>query len=172
MALDRVARAHGWEVFAWCLMRNHVHVVMRAPEGRISAGMRRLIGGHARTMNRRHGRIGHLFHNRFFSVEVSTDAHFVSSIAYVNRNPVAAFAVEEAQDWRDSSYRATMGLDPAPPWLALEETLGLFGRTPARARAELASLVSSGRVPVSDTIEVVRRFEQYGLLPGVAATSA
>jgi hypothetical protein len=125
--------------------------------------MQLLIGGHARTINRRHGRVGHLFQNRFFSVEVATDAHFVSSIAYVNRNPVAAFAVEAAEDWRDSSYRATMGMEAARPWLAVEEVLEVFGRTRASARLELADLVQSGRVPVSVTIEAVRRFETAGL---------
>lgn len=170
-ALGRIASTHGWEMFAWCLMRTHVHAVLRAPEGLISAGMQRLIGGHARAMNRRYGRTGHLFQNRFFSVEVATDAHLVSSVAYVNRNPFAAHAVEAAEDWRDSSYRAMLGLEPAPPWLAVDEILELFGRKTAAARAELASLVSSGRVPVSDTLEEVRRFEVYGLVAERMATS-
>lgn len=170
LALGRIASTHGWEVFAWCLMTTHFHGVLRGPEGLISAGMQRLIGGHARTMNRRHGRIGHLFQNRFFSVEVVTDAHLVSSIAYVNRNPRAAHAVEAAEDWRDSSYRAMLGMEPAPKWLAVDEILELFGRTASTARAELAALVSSGRVPVSDTLEEVRRFETCGFVPGRVAT--
>jgi REP element-mobilizing transposase RayT len=169
-ALDRVAPTHQWVVFAWCLMTNHIHLVLRAPEGAISAGMQRLIGDHARRINRRHGRMGHLFQNRFFSVEVATDAHFVSSIAYANRNPLAAFLVEAAEDWRDSSYRATIGIEAAPPWLAVDEVLGLLGTTPASGRAELVDLVRFGRVPVSDTIEVVRRFETYGVAPPSATS--
>jgi putative transposase len=169
--LDQVATRFEWEVFAWCLMTTHVHFVLRGPEGSISLGMQVLHSRHAQCANRRHGRTGHLFQNRFFSVHVATDAHFISSTAYVNRNPVAAFAVEAADDWRDSSYRATMGLTPAPRWLAVDEVLGLFGRTSSSARVEFAALVSSGRVPVSDTIEVVQRFERYGLLSEAAATS-
>jgi len=163
LRLADIATRHAWEVLAWCLMRTHVHAVLRAPEGGISAGMQDLIGGHARTMNYRHGRTGHLFQNRFFNVEVATDAHLISSIAYVNRNPVAAYVVERPEDWRDSSYRATIGLERPPAWLALEEVLGLFGRTAGSARAELEAVVLSGRVPVSDTIEAVRRFETRGL---------
>lgn len=169
--LDRVARKYGWEALAWCLMKTHVHFVVRAPEECVSRGMQALNSRHAQCMNRRHGCTGHLFQNRFFSVEVATDAHLVSSIAYVNRNPFAAHVVEAAEDWRDSSYRAMLGLEPAPPWLAVDEILELFGRTTATARAELASLVSSGRVPVSDTLEEVRRFEVYGLLRERVATS-
>ncbi len=133
--------------------------------------MQALNSRHAQCVNRRHGRTGHLFQNRFFSVEVATDAHLVSSVAYVNRNPYAAHAVEAAEDWRDSSYRAMLGLEPAPRWLPVDEILELFGRTQASARAELASLVSSGRVPVSDTLEAVRWFEVYGLVSERVVTS-
>ena len=152
-------------------MTTHFHFVLRAPEGCISDGMQVLNTRHARAINRRHGRTGHLFQNRFFSVEIATDAHFVASTAYVNRNPLAAFAVEAAEDWRDSSYRATMGLAAGAGWLAVDEVLGVFGRSPASARAALAELVSSGRVPVSDTLELVRRYETRGILPELAATS-
>jgi hypothetical protein len=50
-------------------------------------------------------------------------------------------------------------MDPAPRRLAVGEILELFGSSPSTARAELASLLSSGRAPVSDTIEEVRRLE-------------
>lgn len=165
--LERVATEHRWEVFAWCLMTNHVHFVMRAPEGEISPGMQELLGGHARAMNQRHRRSGHLFRNRFFSREVSDDAHLAASIAYVNRNPVRHHACEEAADWRDSSFRATMGIEPARPWLIAAEALRLFAPERAEARRALAALVASGHVPVSDTIQEVERFE-LGVPDGAA----
>ena len=161
--LDAVARKFGWELLAWCLMTTHVHFVGRAPEGGVSSGMQALLSRHANAINRRHGRTGHLFQNRFFSVEVATDAHLISSIAYVNRNPVAAYVVESAADWRDSSYRATLGSESAPRWLAVSEVLELFGTTPAHARSNLTELVHHGRVPASEALEAVRTFEAYGL---------
>ncbi len=75
-------------------------------------------------INQRYGRAGHLFRNRFFSKTIESDAHQVASIAYVNRNPVHHCACEDAADWRDSSYRATMGLERAPAWLRVDEVLG------------------------------------------------
>ena len=162
MRFDIVASAYNWEVFAWCLMTTHDHTVLRAPEGCISAGMQALHSRHAVGVNRRHGRLGHLYENRFFAVELADDSHFVAATAYVNRNPVAAFAVEKAEDWRDSSYRATIGLDRAPAWLAVEFVLGVFGRTSERGRAELAERVRSGRVPASEALEEARRFEERG----------
>lgn len=167
MRLNETAIDYGWQVFAWCLMTTHEHVVLRAPEGCISRGMQELNSRHAVATNRRHGRRGHLYENRFFSVEVATDAHFISATAYVNRNPLAAYAVERAEDWRDSSYRATMGLDPAPDWLDVGFVLGMFGRTRERAREELADRVSSGRLPASEVLEEVRRYESRAFLPEV-----
>ena len=166
--MDKVAREYEWEIFSWCLMTTHVHYVMRAPEGGISDGMQALHSRHAVGVNRRYGRTGHLFQNRFFSVEIETDAHLVSSLVYVNRNPLAAFAVEAAEDWRDSSY---LGLASVPGWLAADFVLGLFGRAPSVARRALAELVSSGRVPSSEALDDVRRYETRGIVPELAATS-
>jgi REP-associated tyrosine transposase len=165
MRLDETAVDYRWQVFAWCLMTTHQHFVLRAPEGCISGGMQELNSRHAVATNRRHGRRGHLYENRFFSVEVATDAHFIASTAYVNRNPLAALAVERAEDWRGSSYRPTMGFDPAPAWLDVDFVLSMFGRTREKARAELADRVYSGRVPASEALEEVRRYESRGFLP-------
>ena len=157
---DRVAVDCEWEVFAWCLMRNHAHWVLRAPEGAISCGMQSLLGGHARGINLRHGRVGHLFRNRFFAKRLENDAHLVASVAYVDRNPLRHAACRgDIATWRDSSYRAHMGLEPAPSWLRVDEALGFFARDVAAARERLAGLVHSGHVPVSDTIAEVQRLE-------------
>ncbi|HET7567830.1 MAG TPA: transposase [Gaiellaceae bacterium] len=162
--LAQIAEKHELEFNAWCLMTTHAHFVLRSRLANVSSAMQELLSGHARTINRRHGRTGHLFQNRFFSVELASDAHLISSIAYVNRNPYAAYAVEDPADWRDSSYRATMGLEPAPAWLDVGFVLGLFSDRLAAARAELETIVRSGRVPVSDTLDLVKRFEERGLV--------
>lgn len=163
MRLHETATDYRWQVFAWCLMTTHQHFVLRASDGCISRGMQELNSRHAVATNRRHGRRGHLYENRFFSVEVATDAHFIAATAYVNRNPLAAYAVERAEDWRDSSYRATLGLDQAPAWLDVDFVLSMFGRTRKRGREELGARVRSGRVPASEALEEVRRYESRGL---------
>ena len=169
--LDTVATEHEWEIFAWCLMDTHAHFVLRAPEGAASAGMQELLGGHARGVNARHGRVGHLFRNRFFAKPMADDAHVVASIAYVDRNPVKHGASTEPAAWRDSSYRAHMGIETEPSWLVVEQALAFFARDVAVAREALARLVFSGHVPVSDTITEVQRFEE-GLPPGILVPSA
>ena len=135
-----------WEVFAWCVMTTHYHLVFRAPKGGFSAGLQLLNGNHSRRTNRRHGRIAHLFKNRPFAIQVESDAHLVAAIRYAVRNPLAAGLCEHASHWAYSSYRATVGQTAAPPWLNLETLHELFGGPEGFAR-----LVHDGHLPVSDT---------------------
>jgi putative transposase len=149
--LSRAARRFRWEVYAWCLMPNHHHVVLRAPQDGLSDGFRLLNGNYARVTNRRHGRVDHLFRNRFRWVELASDAHLIGAIAYVVRNPVKAGLCAHAGEWRHSSYRATVGRAPSPPWLVVDRVLELFGSSPEEARRAFEAVVHHGRLVVSDT---------------------
>jgi hypothetical protein len=73
------------------------------------------------------------------------------AVLYVVRNPVTAGLCEHAGLWPDSSYRATVGLEPAPRWLVVDQVLKLFGSTPESGRSEFTRLVGSGQLLVSDT---------------------
>jgi REP element-mobilizing transposase RayT len=144
--LSRVATRYEWEVFAWCVMPNHYHVILRTALDRFSRGFQVLNQTHSIRTNRRHGRSAHLFCNRPHSFEVKSQAHLVAAIAYVVRNPIRAGLCERAWQWPYSSYRATVSLSPAPAWLAVELVLDLFGGAAAFAR-----FVHSGQFEVSDT---------------------
>jgi REP element-mobilizing transposase RayT len=149
--LSRAATRYRWDVLAWCLLPNHYHVLMRTPFGGFSEGFQVLNGSHARRTNRRHGRSDHLFRNRPLCIEVSSDAHLVTSILYIARNPVAAGLCASAGAWPWGSYRAAIGAEPAPRWLVVAEVQSFFGRTPEAAHSELARLVRDEHLPVSDT---------------------
>jgi putative transposase len=125
--LSRVATKYRWEVFAWCLMPNHYHVVLRTTQPAFSRGFQVLNQTHSIRTNRRHGRTAHLFRNRPHCVEVLSDAHLAAAILYVVRNPMRAGLCRYAWEWPYSSYRATVGLAAAPEWLAVEAVLELFG---------------------------------------------
>ena len=149
--LDRAASMYRWDVYAWCLMPNHHHVVLRAPQDGLSDGFRLLNGNYARRTNRRHGRTDHLFRNRFRWVRLTSDVHLIAAIAYVVRNPLTAGLCRHAAEWRHSSYRATVGRAWAPRWLVVDRVLRLFGRTPEEARRAFEAVVHNGRLVVSDT---------------------
>lgn len=93
-------REAGVTVVAWCLMGNHVHLVLADYEDRMSAAMHRLLLTYARRFNKRTGRTGHLFQNRFDRCSLDTDRHLMAAIRYVHANPQeAGIALIERYPW-------------------------------------------------------------------------
>jgi putative transposase len=133
--LDRSERKYNWHVYSWCLMTNHFHLVVATPDGGLSPGMCELNGSFARWSNLRHDREDHLFGKRFWSTEIDKDGQLLEACRYVVLNPVRAGLRRDPAEWRWSSYRASAGLEEAPPYLALSRLLAMFDRKPRRAIA-------------------------------------
>jgi putative transposase len=132
--LSRIVFVHEWRLLVYCLMTNHYHLLLRATDTGFAAGMRLLNCGHARRMNRKHGRTGHLFRNHYSWRPVESDEHLHEAVRYILLNPVRAGICEAPEEWRWSSYRASADLELPPDFLALAELLSIFGSTPATAR--------------------------------------
>jgi REP element-mobilizing transposase RayT len=145
--LADVARRLGWRCLAYCLMTNHVHLVVDVPDQTLSRGMQLLSGRYAQAYNVRHGWVGHLFQGRFSSEPVETDAYSLELGRYVVLNPQRAGIVRHAAGWRWSSYRAMLGRAPAPAFLDTGWTLRQFGRVLSKARAAYAAFVEAGVGP-------------------------
>lgn len=141
--LNRLAARYDWVLYAYCLMPNHYHLVMRIDDAGISDGMRLLNGGFSRYTNSRHGLEGHLFRNRFWWKRVEDEPQLLQTIRYVVLNPVRAGLVIAPERWRWSSHRGCLGLDFAPPSLATSELLARFGPSPGRARRAYGEFVNS-----------------------------
>lgn len=104
-ALDETKVAAGCSLFAYCLMPNHVHLVLRTGAEVIGNVMRRLTVRYAGRFNRKYGRVGHLFQDRFRSCPIDDDSYFVAVLPYVWNNPVAAGLVSRPEDYEWSSRR-------------------------------------------------------------------
>jgi putative transposase len=98
--LERTERHRGWCVHAHCLMGTHYHLVVETTRERLSAGMQRLNGVYALRFNRRHGRKGHLFAERFSSYVIRDEQHLAAAIEYVLQNPVRTGLCDQAADWQ------------------------------------------------------------------------
>jgi REP element-mobilizing transposase RayT len=120
MLVGHTVRRYALKVFALCLMGNHYHLVCETPRGNISSAMQYLNGEYAKGSNRRHGRTGHLFGERFRSFVIEREGYLRRAVRYVYLNPVRAGLTATAEEWLWSTYRATAGLRPAPPWLDCE----------------------------------------------------
>jgi putative transposase len=112
-----------WCVLAYCLMSNHVHLLLETPKANLAEGMRRMHGAYAQRFNARHGSCGHVFQGRFGSVRIETDEQLWAVAVYIARNPVDAGVCPRPEDWPWSSHAATLG-GAAPDWLDAARLLG------------------------------------------------
>ena len=144
--LDTVCARAGWTVHAYCLMQNHYHLVLEVEDPTLSRGLQQLNGVFAQTFNRRHGFVGHLFQGRFHSVRVDTEPHLLELARYLPLNPVRARLCDEPADWPWSSYRATLGISRAAPFLEVDRVLGLFALDRRRAREAFRAFVATPRL--------------------------
>ncbi len=127
MRLGRTSQRREWSCLGYCLMGNHIHLVVRGDHGAISDGMRDLLGGHASSFNHRHGRSGHVFGDRFHDVHVGTTHQMHAVLRYVALNPVRAGLVSHPDDWMWSSYAAMVAGVIHPGTIDLPSLNGLFG---------------------------------------------
>jgi REP element-mobilizing transposase RayT len=144
--LSRLVPELGFRCFAWALMPNHVHLVVRSGPARISRLMSRLGTGYARRFNQRHDRVGHLFQNRFRSRLASDDADLMGLVLYVTRNPLEASLVPDGaalERFPWCGLGALLGLREPHAFEAVAETLALFDVDPALARHRVRSRLGS-----------------------------
>jgi len=102
----------GTRIVAWALMSNHVHLLLFSGPIGISTFMRRLLTGYALRYNRRQGRSGHLFQNRYKSIVCEEGAYLLELVRYIHLNPLRASRVksmEELDQYPWSGHRALIG---------------------------------------------------------------
>jgi REP element-mobilizing transposase RayT len=99
MLLAQVVEMFDWRLHAWCLMGTHYHLLVETPRDRLSAGMHRLNGLYAQRFNRRHGRKGHLYEERFSSWLVAGERHLRAAVRYIVENPLRAKLCRDPREW-------------------------------------------------------------------------
>jgi putative transposase len=108
--LEQVADDCGWTVLAFCQMTTHVHAIVDVPDTTLPRGMQYLNREYSRRFNARHDRSGQFVRRRFGSRRITSGRDLVGAYAYVVLNPVTEGMCPRAEDWRWSSYAATLGL--------------------------------------------------------------
>jgi REP element-mobilizing transposase RayT len=132
--------------YAWALMTNHVHVLLRTGDMSLSTLMRRLLTGYAGYFNRRHGRHGQLFQNRYKSIICQEDIYLKELVRYIHLNPLRAGLVatlEDLKSYEYSGHSALMG-ERSCIWQQTGNVLELFGIKEQRARQQYSKYVAEG----------------------------
>jgi len=144
--LGNVLTETGTVCFAWVLMPNHVHLLLKTGLTPISTFMRRLLTGHAAYFNRRHRRYGKLFQNRYKSILCQEDRYLLELVRYIHLNPIRAHVLanlSSLERWAYSGHGMLMG-KRRNPWQDDAYILGFFDQTLSGARAKYLAYVAEG----------------------------
>ena len=135
---------------AWCyafaMLSNHAHFLLRTGTTGLSTVMKRLLTGYVVSFNRRHLRHGPLFQNRFKSIVCQEDVYLRELVRYIHLNPLRAGIVSDLSHLNGYKYcghAAVMG-KRAWKWMDTKYVLSYFGKTVSKARDQYNSYVKEG----------------------------
>jgi REP element-mobilizing transposase RayT len=144
--LAALVEVGAWTVYAWALLPNHAHLLVRTGHRPLPRSMRSLLTGYVGAFNRRHKRVGHLFQNRYKSIVVEEELYLLELVRYLHLNPLRAKVVPKLRQldrfpWTGhSSILGTV----SRPWQDTQTILTQFGPTPARARRAYRAFLAAG----------------------------
>jgi REP element-mobilizing transposase RayT len=134
------------KIYAWSLLTNHAHILLRSgPEG-VPQYMRRLLTSYAQSYNRRHKRYGHLFQNRYKSIVCEEEVYFQQLVRYIHLNPLRAGFVpdlERLDRYPWSGHGVLIG-KVKYSWQDADYVLSWFGKRAGQARRVYRRYVSEG----------------------------
>lgn len=130
-----------YRIHAFCLMTNHVHLLVQVGEVPLSRIIHNLTLRYTAWLNRRHNRIGHLFHGRYKALLVDADKYLLELVRYIHLNPVRAAMTKLPDEYRWSGHRALAGRESLL-WLTTDWVLSCFGSKVSSARKRYMAFVS------------------------------
>ena len=144
--LGRVLAESQTPCYAWALLDNHFHLLLKTGNVPISTLMRRLLTGHSVSFNLRHKRAGHLFQNRYKSILCQEDTYLLELVRYIHLNPLRAGLVGSMQQldrYRYCGQSVLMGITDYE-WQDTDYVLKLFGKRVGAARKHYHEFVEKG----------------------------
>jgi len=144
--MGEVALESTTTIYAWALMTNHAHILLRSGSKGLSGFMRRLLSGYAISYNIRHKRYGHLFQNRYKSIVCEEDLYFRELVRYIHLNPLRATPVKslrELDGYPWCGHSVIMGRR-RHEWQDRDYVLSWFGRRQAEATTAYRRYVQEG----------------------------
>ena len=133
-------------VYAWALMENHFHLLLRTGHQPLSKSMRKLLTGYVINFNRRHKRYGHLFQNRYKSIVCEEDPYLLELTRYIHLNPVRGGVVQDVKalsEYPWTGYSVLMDRVKRD-WQETDSVLAYFGKRKKLARRGYEEFVKDG----------------------------
>jgi putative transposase len=134
------------KIYAWALMTNHAHILLKSGQQGLSKFMRRFLTGYAISYNKRHKRYGHLFQNRYKSIVCDEDVYFMELVRYIHLNPLRAKIVKDLKGlnrYLYSGHQCLMG-KKGYQWYDRKYVLSWFGNNEGEARKAYGKYMKEG----------------------------
>ena len=145
--LGKIAIESQTRGYAWALIPNHFHLLLKTGDVPVATVMRRLLTGYAGGFNRRHHRSGHLFQNRYKSILCQEDAYLKELVRYIHLNPLRAGIIktlEELDHYPYCGHSCLMG-NKQNDWQETASVLRLFSDLVRSARRSYRAFVEEGK---------------------------
>jgi putative transposase len=144
--LDLVLTDTETPCYAWALIPNHFHLLLKTGKTPFASVMRRLLTGHTMYYNRRHRRHGHLFQNRYKSILCQEETYLRELVRYIHLNPLRAGLVEDMKALDTHLYcgHSALVANVKKDWQQVDYVLGFFGKRKAEARKRYRNFVAEG----------------------------
>ncbi len=162
--IEELVERFNLEIYAFVLMSNHYHILLKTLEPNLSKSMQWLGTTYTRRYNNRHQLCGHLFQGRYKSIIVQNDAYLLNLSYYIHRNPLRANMVERLADYEWSSYRYYAYKRKSPNWLSTSTILNQFKNIP-----DIHKAYRSNAQQYSDEQNKLSENIRYGLVYGSQA---
>lgn len=133
-------------IYAWALMDNHFHLLVRTGNRSLSDSMRKLLTGYVVNYNRRYKRFGHLFQNRYKSILCEDDPYLLELTRYIHLNPLRADIVKDMKELRryEGCGHSAIVETIKRPWQDSETVLAYFGKKRKEAVEKYEQFVEDG----------------------------
>jgi len=131
-------------IHAYCLMQNHIHLVIQVRDVPLSRIIQNLSFRYTRYINRRKSQVGHLFQGRYKALLIDADRYLLELVRYIHNNPVRAGVVKVADEYIWSSHPIYSG-NVSVPWMTTDWVLSQFAKQKGRAIKLYRDFVLAGK---------------------------
>ncbi len=143
LILQYAVEKFGCRIHGFCLMTNHIHLIMQVGDLPLSRIMQNVSLRYTKWINSSQGRTGHVFQGRYKALLVDADTYLLELVRYVHLNPVRAGVAESAAVSSWTGHRGYMGTEVIP-WLSTDWVLGMLSPAGDNARRTYLSFVNDG----------------------------
>lgn len=158
-SLAKRVELHAVRLYLYCLMNNHVHLVLETPRSNLRSFMGSLLTSYAVYFNKRHSSSGHLTQGRYHAAAVEGDDYIRKLSRYVHLNPVKIHPVYDLElaerrrilgEYRWSSYRGYTGLGSSEPFVSHGPVLAMFGQSQSERSERYRKFMEAGLAATDD----------------------